>query len=232
MNEDMDLTLYEDGAELVGAAVHEAMESIALHLVDKGVCHIALTGGSLGGQFAHKLVEFLNAKSADFTGLHIWFSDERFDTSDSPLRNSKPVRDGLKNSSITVHEVKSTDCGLSVVEAAASYAAELREIEMDICILGLGADGHVASLFPNRWDPQVKARAIAITDSPKPPAERVSFSMDYINASSQVWIIAVGETKALAVTQALEGDRDIPAGHVAARELTRLIVDTAAFFAE
>lgn len=232
MNEDLDLTLYADATELVSAAVHEAMESISLHLLDKGICHIALTGGSLGGQFAHKLVESLNANAADFTGLHIWFSDERFDTTGSSLRNSKPVHDGLKNSSVTVHEVKSTDSGLTVVEVAASYAAELREIEMDVCVLGLGADGHVASLFPNHWDPQAKARAIAITDSPKPPAKRISFSMDYINASSQVWIIAAGESKALAVTQVLEGDRDIPAGHVRARELTRLIVDTEAFFAE
>lgn len=232
MNEDLDLTLYEDAAELVNAVVHEVMESIALHLLDKGICHIALTGGSLGGQFAHKLVESLNAKSADFTGLHIWFSDERFAAADSQLRNSKPVRDGLKNSSVTVHEVKSADSGLTVVEAAASYEAELREIEMDICVLGLGADGHIASLFPNHWDSQAKARAIAIIDSPKPPTERVSFSMDYINASSQVWIIAAGESKAIAVAQVLEGDRDIPAGHVQARELTRLIVDTEAFFAE
>ena len=56
--------------------------------------------------------------------------------------------------------------------------------------------------------------------------------MDFINASSQVWIIAAGESKAVAVTQVLEGDRDIPAGHVVARELTRLIVDSEAFFAE
>jgi len=103
---------------------------------------------------------------------------------------------------------------------------------MDICVLGLGPDGHVASLFPHHWDPHVKARAIAITDSPKPPAERVSFSMDFINASSQVWIIAAGESKAIAVSQVLEGDRDIPAGNVQGRELTRLIVDSEAFFAE
>ena len=232
MNDGLDFTLYEDATELAGAVAHEAMELIALHLLEKGVCHIALTGGSLGSQFAHKLIESLNAQSVDLTGLHIWFSDERFAAAGSGLRNAKPVRDGLKNLSVMVHEVKSKDAGVSVSDAAASYEAELSEIEMDICVLGLGADGHVASLFPHHWDPQVKARAIAITDSPKPPAERVSFSMDFINASSQVWIIAAGESKAAAVTQVLEGDRDIPAAHVEARELTRLIVDSEAFFAE
>lgn len=232
MNEDLDLTMYADGAALISATVVEALEIIWMHLAEKGTCHIALTGGTLGGQFAEVLVEKLNTSAKDLKGLHIWFSDERFDTADSPLRNSQSVRTGLTNTSVMVHEVKSTDDGVNVIEAAAAYEAELREITMDICILGLGPDGHVASLFPNHWDATITGRAIPITDSPKPPPQRVSFSMDFINKSDQVWIIATGEAKAPAVTQILEADRSIPAGHVMAAQLTRLIVDAEAFFAE
>ena len=133
---------------------------------------------------------------------------------------------------VIVHEVKSTESGLSVSEAAASYDAELSEVIMDICVLGLGPDGHVASLFPHHFDLQEKARAIAILDSPKPPAERVTFSMNYINASDQVWIIASGEAKAHAVSQLLEGSNAIPAGHISARKITRLIIDNCALFTE
>ncbi|MEI7541612.1 MAG: 6-phosphogluconolactonase [Actinomycetes bacterium] len=232
MNNDLDISMYADGAALVSATADEAMEQISLQLLEKGVCHIALTGGTLGGQFADALVEKLNANAANLSGLHIWFSDERFDSADSPLRNSQPVRTGLKNSTVTVHEVKSTDDGVNVIEAAAAYEAELLNITMDICVLGLGPDGHVASLFPDHWNSQLTARAIPITDSPKPPPQRVSFSMNYINASNQVWIIATGEAKAPAVSQILEADQSIPAGHVMAAQLTRLIVDTQAFFAE
>ncbi|CAB4339785.1 MAG: 6-phosphogluconolactonase [Actinobacteria bacterium] len=232
MNEDLDLTMYADGAALISATVVEALEIIWMHLAEKGTCHIALTGGTLGGQFAEALVEKLNTSAKDLKGLHIWFSDERFDTADSPLRNSQPVRTGLTNTLVLMHEVKSTDDGVNVIEAAAAYEAELREITMDICILGLGPDGHVASLFPNHWDPTITGRAIPITDSPKPPPQRVSFSMDFINKSDQVWIIATGEAKAPAVTQILEADLSIPAGHVMAAQLTRLIVDAEAFFAE
>ena len=228
MNEGLNLTLYSDVAELVSATAIEAMETISLRLHEIGQCHIALTGGSLGIDFACELVDLIN-NSGDLTGLHIWFSDERFDAAGSELRNAKPVRDRLKNLSVMVHEVKSTDDGISVSDAAASYGAELNEIEMDICVLGLGPDGHVASLFPHHWDPQEKARAIAVTDSPKPPAERVSFSMDFINTSSQVWIIAAGESKAIAVRQVIEADTSVPAGHVRAVRLTRLFVDTEAF---
>jgi 6-phosphogluconolactonase len=231
MNDDLDLTLYADAAELVEIATAEAMELIATNLLEKGVSHIALTGGTLGGQFASRLIERINT-AADLTGLHIWFSDERFDSVDSSARNSRPVHDGLKNDTVTVHEVNSSDDGSTVQTAAISYENELRDVIMDICVLGLGPDGHVASLFPNHWNQNATGKAIAIVDSPKPPSERVSFTMPFINSSRQVWIIAAGEAKATAVTRVLEADPAVPAGHVMAAELTRLIADTEAFFTE
>lgn len=228
MRNNFELTLYEDSAELVVGAANELMKAIARRLAEKKVFHLALTGGPLGTEFAHKLVGLMN-DAGDLTGLNIWFSDERFDTADSPLRNSRPVRDGLNNSSVTVHEVISSDGGVSVYEAADSYVAQLRGVKMDVCILGLGPDGHVASLFPMHWSSQATEAAIAIVDSPKPPAERVSFSMAFINASDQVWIIASGKIKAAAAKAVLRADASVPAGHVHAAGLTRLLLDTEAF---
>lgn len=231
LNANLDLTLYADATELVEVTTSEAFEVISLKLLEKGLCHIALTGGTLGYKFSKVLVNRLN-NSADLSGLNIWFSDERFVPVDSALRNSRPVNDGLHNSSVTIHNVKSTDECASVQEAAASYAVELRNIKMDICFLGLGADAHVASLFPHYWDPTAIGEVIAIVDSPKPPSERVSFSMEFINSSAHVWVIAAGPEKVGAVTQVLEADPSVPAGHVMASEITRLIVDTEAFLTE
>ena len=228
MRNNFELTLFEDSAELVVGATNEAMEMIARLLAEKKVFHIALTGGPLGTEFAQRLVTTINS-AGDLTGLNIWFSDERFDTTDSPLRNSRPVRDGLKNSSITVHEVASTDDEVSVFEAAQSYEAQLRGLTMDLCILGLGFDGHVASLFPEHWSSQATDAAIAVVDSPKPPAERVTFSMAFINSSEQVWIIASGKIKAAAAKAVIEADASVPAGHVQAAGLTRLLLDSEAF---
>lgn len=228
MRNNFELTLFEDSAELVISAANEALALIVRLLADKKVFHIALTGGPLGTEFAEKLVELMNG-AGDLKGLNIWFSDERFDTTDSPLRNSRPVRDGLKNSSITVHEVASTDDEVSVFEAAQSYEAQLRGLTMDLCILGLGFDGHVASLFPEHWSSQATDAAIAVVDSPKPPAERVTFSMAFINSSEQVWIIASGKIKAIAAKAVIEADASVPAGHVQAAGLTRLLLDSEAF---
>ena len=228
MRENFELTLYEDSAELVHAATNKAMELIVSQLAEKRVFHIALTGGELGNEFAEKLVELLN-NAGDLTGLNIWFSDERFNTTDSPLRNSRPVRDGLKNSSVMVHEVESTDSGMNVSEAADTYKAQLHGVKMDLCILGLGFDGHVASLFPMHWDSKATDAAIAVADSPKPPAERVSFTMAFINSSDQVWIIASGKFKAAAAKAVIDADTSVPAGHVKASGLTRLLLDNQAF---
>jgi len=231
MNEDLDLTLYTDATELAEAAATEAMEAISLNLLDKGIFHIALTGGTLGIEFAQRLFSKINL-AGDLVGLNIWFSDERFVAADSVLRNSRSIHIGLRNSSVTVHEVKAPVGGLTVQEAAASYETELHGISMNICVLGLGPDGHVASLFPNHWEPSFTGKVVSVVGSPKPPAERVSFSMSFINSSAQVWILAAGEAKAVAVTQVLAADQSIPAAHVVATDLTRLIIDIEAFFSE
>ena len=228
MRKNFEFTLYEDSTELVVGATNEAMEMIVRLLAEKKVFHIALTGGPLGTEFAEKLVELMNG-AGDLAGLNIWFSDERFDAADSPLRNSRPVRDGLKNSSIMVHEVASSDGGVSVYEAADRYVEQLRGVTMDLCILGLGFDGHVASLFPEHWSSQATEAAVAVADSPKPPAERVTFSMAFINASEQVWIIANVKIKAAAAKAVIEADESVPAGHVQAAGLTRLFLDNEAF---
>lgn len=230
MNEDLDLTLYADAPELVTATASEIFEFISTALTAKKICHVALTGGTLGTDLAQALVARLNS-TGDLSGLHLWLSDERFVDAGSPLRNIGMLRD-LTNKTIVVHPVLSNDSGKTVVDAATNYQKDLNEVVLDLCVLGLGPDGHVASLFPNQWDFKDQSKVVAIINSPKPPSQRVSLSMSFINQSEQVWIVAAGDSKATAVTQVLESDPKIPASYVEGRQLTRLIVDTEAFFSE
>ena len=116
--------------------------------------------------------------------------------------------------------------------AVDDYLAQLGENFMDLTILGLGPDGHVASLFPGAAHIDRLEKVIAITDSPKPPSIRATFTLSMINTSTLVWIIAAGASKADAVTKIIEGDLSIPASYVRAADHTRLIVDTDAFFTE
>lgn len=228
MKFDGSISIYENAAQLVDSTAIELLADIHFYILEKGECHIALTGGTLGAAFSIKLVELFNDTGGALRGLHIWLGDERFEPEMSPLRNSFLISQALTNTEIQLHETRSRDDGCSVMEAAVLYERQLQGIQMDICVLGLGPDGHVASLFPNRCSLQEASRVIAIVDSPKPPPERITFTMAYINSSAEVWIIAAGAAKAGAVAQLLRGESQIPASSISARLRTRLILDKSA----
>jgi 6-phosphogluconolactonase len=183
-------------------------------------------------QISEALVNEFNADPDGFAGLHIWWSDERFVPADSVERNAFPFHKTVVNSKIVIHEVLASDVAKSIDESVSDYELALENVDIDLNILGLGPDGHVASLFPGVADIDDQRRIFAITDSPKPPPARVSFTMSTINSAQEVWIVAAGESKAEAVTKIIEGDLSIPASYVRGHSHTRLIVDTEAFFSE
>jgi len=95
-------------------------------------------------------------------------------------------------------------------------------------VLGIGPDGHVASLFPEHPGLDATGITVAIKDSPKPPAARVSMTLDVINRSRKVWCIAAGKEKATAVRDAYQQNQAMPVGRVSGVDETLLIVDAAA----
>ena len=232
IDDELDLTLYADAAELSEEVTVQILAAIEKGLKLKSQFHLVLTGGTLGVQISEALVNDFNADPDGFAGLHIWWSDERFVPADSVERNAFPFHGTVVNNKVVVHEALASDVAKSIDEAVADYELALENVDIDLNILGLGPDGHVASLFPGIADIDDRRRIFAITDSPKPPAVRVSFTMSLINSAQEVWIVAAGESKADAVTKIIEGDLSIPASYVRGNSHTRLIVDTEAFFSE
>jgi 6-phosphogluconolactonase len=232
IDDELDLTLYADAAELAEEVTVQILGAIEKGLKLKSQFHLVLTGGTLGVQISESLVKEFNADSDAFAGLHIWWSDERFVPSDSVERNAFPFHNTVTNRRIIIHEALASDVAKNIDEAVSDYDLALENVDIDLNILGLGPDGHVASLFPGIADVDDHRKVFAITDSPKPPSARVSFTMSLINSSHEVWIVAAGESKADAVTKIIEGDLSIPASYVRGNSHTRLIVDTEAFFSE
>ena len=230
--DDLDLTLYADAAELLREVTTQLIEVIETGLRINGVFHLALTGGTLGSDLTRALVTNWNAHPEMYQGLHIWWSDERFVERSSAEQNSSPVLNSVTNKNVTIHMLRASDEVESIDVAVEDYLAQLGENFIDLTILGLGPDGHIASLFPGAAHIDRLEKVIAITDSPKPPAVRATFTLSMINASTLVWIIAAGASKADAVTKSIEGDLSIPASYIRAADHTRLIVDTDAFFTE
>ena len=209
------IKIFAEMSELADTVADLVNSKIRQELDTSGTFHLALTGGSLGILISELLITKWNDEPERFVGLHVWWGDERFVPELSQERNARPVLKGLSEvSPIHIHQISSPDSNIEVDVAAKRYNADLFGIEMNLSLLGLGEDGHVASLFPNHWDKDEVRSAIAVFDSPKPPRQRVSFSMSMINKSESVWFVVSGSEKHDALEKIIARDGSVPATHV------------------
>lgn len=221
-----DIKIYPSNDELAMEVANLVTLRVVQGLNATGIFHLALTGGSLGILISELLVSHWNEEPEKFAGLHLWWGDERFVPELSEERNARSVLMGLsEDSPIHLHQVLPSDSNVEVEVAARRYSADLFGIDMDLTLLGLGPDGHVASLFPGQWEENEERNAIPVIDSPKPPPQRVSFSMSKINSSHSVWFVVSGGEKREAVARILGRDASIPATHVHGKIETLLFAD-------
>ncbi|MQM02210.1 hypothetical protein Taro_034977 [Colocasia esculenta] len=191
-----------------------------LSVKERGVFAIALSGGSLISLMA-KLCETPYSKTVDWTKWHVFWADERVVSKNHVDSNYKLAKDGLLSKvPVLSSHVHSINDNLSAEEAAADYEFVLRQLvktrtvdvsessdcpKFDLILLGMGPDGHVASLFPGHPAIERKGDWITyLTDSPKPPPERITFTLPVINSASNVAIVVAGEAKATAVHCAID----------------------------
>lgn len=207
------------------------------------IAHIALTGGSMGSAVLRAVAAHPKANRIDWSLVHFWWGDERFVARDDRDRNALQSREALLDHIDVpvenIHEVAAAGCDLTLDEAAEAYAAELAQFADDdrpwpsfaVCFLGVGPDGHIASLFPDR--PEVSETDVAVLpvrDSPKPPSERVTLTRPVLNSSKRVWLVLTGADKASALGLALAGASytNVPAAGAKGRKRTIFFVDQAA----
>lgn len=227
----MDVVVEGDRAALVAASADRLASVLAELVAAQGRATIALTGGSVGTELLAALV----GRDLDWARIVVTWSDERFVPADSADRNARQAREALLDRvpipAGNVRELPASD-GRSLDDAAERATAMLAALGgIDVTLLGMGPDAHVASLFPGLagvHEPGV--RIIPVRDSPKPPPERLSFTLDAINASDRVWLIVAGADKAEAVALARggAGADEAPAGAVHGRVETLLLLDGAA----
>jgi len=217
--------------DVVTAVVSDLVD--AMLASDNQEFHVALTGGRAGGLIAR---EFLSRPEVVANPrLHIWWSDERFVPRENQDRNDL-VLAGIEIKG-RIHRIAGPDTSESIEQSALSYSSELHQFTttrfcatntlMDVTILSIGIDGHVASLFPHSAQLDSPLGILAITDSPKPPSQRVTWTFPTINASDQVWLIATGAEKKDAVRDVIAGAglHDIPAAGAVGKKETRLYID-------
>ena len=187
------------------------------------VAHLVVTGGGILEQTMSALRTNPARDAVDWRRVGLWWGDERFVPADSPDRNDRAafaaLFDGLPLDPANVHRMPAAgaEFGDDVEAAAEAYAAQLAAAvapedgdhdvpHFDAVLLGIGPDGHCASLFPEH--PGVyeeDASVIAVHNSPKPPPTRISLTFRALDAANEVWFIASGASKAQAVAMAHSG---------------------------
>ncbi len=193
--------LVFDGAAAMAQALKERFEADAkAALAARGRYAVALTGGSA----ASTLYPALAAAQLDWTKVHVFFGDERVVPADHPDSNLGASRPWLsKVPGVQVHAVRTE---LGAEQAARAMEEELAPfLPLDAVHLGMGPDGHVASLFPGHRLLNERARQVAwLNDSPKPPPERVTLTLPVLESARALWFLVQGAAKASAVKAALE----------------------------
>ena len=218
----VELVILED-AEEVAAVV---AERLARATREGG--NVVLTGGTTPEQAYREAAK----RAPDWSKVDVWFGDERCVPPDHEHSNFLMAKlallDRLDVAPKAVHRMKGE---LGKEAGAADYERELGDTRLDLLLLGLGSDGHIASLFPDRPEILITDRvAVAVRDSPKPPPERVTLTRPVINGSRRVWLVLAGTDKAAALGLALAGASyaSVPAAGAKGRRRTIFFVDDAA----
>lgn len=213
-------TLHAHAADLILAAARGAIAA-------RGAFHIVLAGGRTPLSVYARLA----VSTADWANWRVYFGDERcLPRGDAGRNDTQAWRAWLERVPIPRAQVYAIPAELGPDTAAANYAAALKAVlEFDLVLLGLGEDGHTASLFPGHSlgaEPGC-ADVLSVRSAPKPPAERVSMSAARLSRARRVLFLVTGEEKRAAMTAWRTG-QDIPARHIAPPGGVEVLLDAAA----
>lgn len=216
--------ILPDPPELAGTVARGAVAVLAAAQAQRGRAALVVTGGSILERTIAQLGEASTGSGLDWSAVDIWWGDERFVPAGSSERNdTATLRAGLGALGLSherIHSAPTSDgeVGDDLDAAAAFYDAELAAAafddpgavdgipRLDLILLGIGPDGHCASLFPGHPGlHQNDTAIIAVRDSPKPPPNRLSFTFRALRAIDHVWVVAASADKAEAAARAISG---------------------------
>ena len=234
---DLVVRQFVSSDELASGIADQLAHTIVGALTARGVAHIVLTGGRIGTACLVALREHPLCADLPWDGVEFWWSDERFLPTGDPDRNDTGAFEAFLNyypiPAQNIHPMPNADDTTTLDQGAAEYWTQINaafgeDIAFDVCLLGVGEDGHVASLFPSQEAVTVSTPGVlAVRNSPKPPPERITFTRPLIERSRQVWLLASGSAKADAVHSIMTTSDEVvvPASNVHGSMRTVLFAD-------
>jgi 6-phosphogluconolactonase len=250
-----EILVHRDASLLAEAVAARLVTRLVDAVAAAGHADLVLTGGGIGTAVLAALAAAPARDAVDWRQVDFWWGDERFAPTGHPDRNETGARSALLDridvDPARVHPMPGPDGpdGDDPEAAAARYADWLAADSappggrppqtpplnstvpsFDVLMLGIGPEGHVASLFPGMPAVYDSRPVVAVRDSPKPPPVRISLTFPSIQAAREVWILASGEEKADAVALALSGadPARLPAAGARGRQRTLFLIDEAA----
>lgn len=240
--------LVHRGAEVLAAA---AAARLLTRIIDaqsaRGSASVVLTGGRTGIGVLEQVRRSPALDAVDWSAVDFYWGDERFLPEGDPERNETQARqallDHVEADPNRVHPMAHSGgkFGADADAAAAHYAEVLAATSaaetdiavphFDVLMLGVGEEGHTASLFPDTpYVTEQQRTVVGVHDCPKPPPTRISLTLPAIRAAAEVWLMTTGKAKAEPVAAALAGAKpvDIPAAGATGRDRTLWLLDSEA----
>lgn len=208
----MSVQVFETPEQLAGAAARAFVEGAAEAIAERGRFAVALAGGSTP-KATYEILARDHAERVDWPNVHVFFGDERTVPPDHADSNYRMAREALLDH-VPVGPVHRMRGELPPDEAAASYEGELNEFfggeppALDLVMLGIGEDGHTASLFPETSALEATGRLVVANPVPKLETTRLTLTAPFLNAARQVVFLVAGGGKAEVLERILEGDAD------------------------
>jgi 6-phosphogluconolactonase len=235
--------VHPDKETLAQAVAARLITKLADAQAERGEATAVLTGGTVGTASLAAVADSPARDAVDWSRVDLWWGDERFVPDGDPERNDEQARkvflEKLPLDPQRVHRYPASD-GLDGDDAAAAASRYAQELLLhgdggnlpvfDVLLLGVGGEGHVASIFPDSEAGRSQRAVVAVFNSPKPPPTRLSLTFPTINTADEVWLVVGGEDKAEAVGRALSGATaaEVPAAGAHGRAATRWLIDRAA----
>lgn len=204
-------------AELATSVAAALLERLAEAQSRGEVPHVGLTGGSIADELHREVARLSPGSGVDWSRVVLWWGDERWLPAGDPGRNEVQAHAAFIAAvgvdPAHVHAMPASDDGLSLADAAHAYGETIRQLgagSFEVLMLGVGPDGHVASLFPGHPAAVVRDTIVVpVEESPKPPPQRLSLTFEAMDRSNAVWFVAAGADKADAVAAARSGPAEI-----------------------
>jgi 6-phosphogluconolactonase len=242
-----EVVVHATAAQLAAAVAARLVTRMVSVQASRGSASVVLTGGTTGIAVLRELRAAPAVDAVDWGRVDVYWGDERFLPAGDPERNETQAREALLGhvpvDPSRVHPMPAAGAGSGddVDAAAAAYAELLRKAarpedhgpapSFDVLLLGVGPEGHVASIFPS--SPAVyetERTVVGVRGSPKPPPTRVSLTLPGIRCATEVWLFTAGSDRAAAAAMALSGagPTQVPAAGATGRRRTVWFLDRAA----